>query len=99
MMMYFYKRHLRFAEVYAAEIVCKTEGEESVYGTEKLMCVRLREELHTVNKAFKFKDLLYPFFYKCFQIHIYKNALFQRLFVFKYAISSYFIRYTCLKAS
>lgn len=26
MMMYFYKRHLRFAEVYAAEIVCKTEG-------------------------------------------------------------------------
>lgn len=56
MMMYFYKRHLRFAEVYAAEIVCKTEGEKSVYGTEKLMCVRLREELHTVNKAFKFKD-------------------------------------------
>lgn len=81
MMMYFYKRHLRFAEVYAAEIMCKTEGEKSVYGTEKLMCVRLREELHTVNKAFKFKDLLYPFFINVFKF-IYTKMLYFRDYLF-----------------
>lgn len=81
MMMYFYKRHLRFAEVYAAEIVCKTEGEKSVYGTEKLMCVRLREELHTVNKAFKFKDLLYLFFINVLKF-IYTKMLYFRDYLF-----------------
>lgn len=38
MMMYSYKRHLRFAEVYAAEIVCKTEGGE-VCMEQKSSCV------------------------------------------------------------